>query len=87
MAREGSFVQVATIDDIEAAFNDFGDSGLKAYIDAQDDAHQAAAVTAANGYTDAASNTLSAAIVDVDNKFANYYDKDDIAALGYATVE
>lgn len=61
-------------------------SKLVAYIDAQDDATSTAAVTAANGYTDAASNTLSAAIVAVDNKFANYYDKDGIAALDYATV-
>ena len=54
---------------IEAAFNDFddgfGDSGLKAYIDAQDDAHQAAAEATAKKYTDDA--------------LVNYIDKDDIA--------
>lgn len=59
---------------------------LKTYIDAQDAATSTAAVTAANGYTDAASSTLNAAIVAVDNKFANYYDKDGIVGLGYATI-
>lgn len=83
--REGSFVQVATIDDIEAAFNDFGDSGLKAYIDAQDDAHQAAAEATASAYTDA---QIASALTGLPegSKLVAYIDAQDDLHLGSANA-
>lgn len=80
---DATLADYVTTDDFNGSIANYA---LTTYVDAQD----GSTLTSANEYTDAAvataSNALNASIAAVDGKFANYYDKDGIAGLGYATV-
>lgn len=80
---DATLADYVTTDDFNGSIANYA---LTTYVDAQD----SATLTSANTYADAAvstaSSALNASIAAVDGKFANYYDKDGIAGLGYATV-